>query len=184
MFKPAMLGLVAAALLTTVTLAQKPAESSGATTVSPKHEIPTDGLGNIVRISGNCNPKSETKPNGYFQVLFPSREARGVQAFAGKIAISGATIDRRGVETRYLIKSTTDYVTMNSAGTAVEFSTHSQAGRLKLPLVADKDSQVVVVIYLETVNGSVGFRYFLSPRGLSFEPVKKNEPVKKKEAKK
>jgi hypothetical protein len=170
-------GLSMALLLAAISGAA--AAESDKPVIVTQHEIPLDRLGNVVRITGHANPKSDVRPNGSFAIRFPGGEGRGVQAIAGKVAVSGAVI--RGMKYDRMIKSTVDHVAINSAGTAVDFATHSQRGSLTLPLVAEKDGPVVVVVYLETSNGSVGFRYFLTPRGLSAEP----EPApKKREAKK
>lgn len=166
-------------LLAAVAAGARAAEGDKPTVVT-KHEIPVDRLGNLVRITGNCQPKSEVRPNGSFAIRIVRGDARGVQAIAGKVAISGAVIDRRGVENVRLVKSTVDHLAINDAGTAVDFATHSQDGYLKLPLVAEKDGTVAVLVYLETANGPVGFRYFLTPRGLSAEPA----PAPKKKDKK
>ncbi len=180
MLKGIRLGSLVFVVCATAAWGQKPPDSA-APTVAAHHDIPTDKLGNVIRVSGKCNPKTQdTATNGHFEIRFPRTEARGVQTTSGTIAISGAVIQRSGVAITRMIKSSVDYVTVNKAANAVEFSTRSQEGVLKLPLVAEKDAQVVVLLHLETVNGSVGFRYFLTPRGLSSEPVKKKEGKKGK----
>lgn len=146
--------------------------------VSPHHDIPSDGLGNVIRITGRANSKSEASPNGRFEVRFPRRAMRGVQSTSGQIAISGAVVDRRGMDSRRLIKTPVDYVTVNEAGNAVEFSTRTQDGVLILPLIAQKDAQVVVRLYLENTEDAGAFQYFLSPQGLSFQPIKKKDKKK------
>jgi hypothetical protein len=177
------LGSLLVALSAAVAWGQKPKESAdGGPTISPRHDIPIDAFGNVVRIVGRCNSRAEAKPNGAFEIRFPPREARSVLVTTVKVAIRGATIDRSGVQSSRMVKSTTDYVKINDANNAVDIKTHSQDGALKLPLVAEKDAQVTVLVYLETANGSAGFRYFLNPRGLSSEPVKKEE--RKKDGKK
>lgn len=177
----ACLRLVAAAICLSATFvfAQEAAER-GNRQVSPHHDIPSDGLGNFIRISGHVSPKSPDIPNGMFSIRFPRRAVRGVQITSGQVAISGAVIDQTAVQANRLIKSPVDYVTMNKAGNAVEFSTRTQDGVLKLPLILDKDAEVVVVIYLESGDGSAAFRYFLAPKGLSFEPVEKKAGKKRK----
>ncbi len=181
MFHALRLALACAAItsLTSLAWGQKPAANTDRQ-VSPQHDIPADSMGNVIRITGHCNSKSPDTPNGVFSIRLPKRAARGVQITSGQVAISGATIDREGVQSNRLIKSTVDYVTINAAGNAVEFSTRTQDGVLRLPLQAEKDAQVVVVIYLETAEGAAGFRYFLNPKGLSFEPIEKKSGKKSK----